>query len=741
MTQQNSNDNLTAQDPVESQPLAQIEPEKIKVAVDSSAPNTEGQEEASDAIDPNERSLISAVRFILREHGIRKSAAAIRDAVDMPHQVFSLKQAVNALLGLGFKASFGKMSVSQLIPNYFPAIAIMKTGEAVVLKEASEPELISVIYPSERNRVETVEKSEFRKNYSGYLILSKQQSQREREENEGHWFFSAFRKSKWLYTQVLIAALISNFLSLSVTIFTITVYDRVIPNSAIDSLIALSIGVIIAVCFDFIIKGLRARFIDIASKRADLEISRRLFDRMLNLSPSEQRQKTGALASTIREFESLREFFNSSTLVLLIDLPFALFFIYVIYLFAGPLAYVQMIAVPVVAIIGLGIQPLLANVTKNSVSSGMSKQAVLVETLNGLETINATGSGKLMRKRYEESLTEQADQGAAIRSLSTLLVNFASSVTQFAQVATIVFGVYLILEGSVSQGALIGAMILGGRTMQPLAQMASALSKLNGARTAYANLDKLLGGKHLNSNNVAPISRSHFAGEIEFKNVAYSYEGADRPVIKDLSFKIPAGQKVAILGKMGSGKSTISRLVAGIIEPTQGAVLIDGVDVRQIDKSDLRKNVGIMLQESWLFSGTLRENIQMSYNEYDDEHILKVSKISGVDDFASANPKGYELMIREKGLGLSGGQKQAINLARSLLHDPQILLLDEPTSSMDQTTEQQVVQSLRDNCTEKTMLIVTHRNPILTMVDRVLIIENGAVIADQTPQQLGLKKA
>ena len=436
--------------------------------------------------------------------------------------------------------------------------------------------------------------------------MRKELNKREKEERSGHWFFSAFRKSKWLYFQVMIAAMVSNFLSLTVSLFTMTVYDRIIPNAAFESLIALSIGAIIALGFDFFIKSLRARFIDTASKRADLEISRRLFDRILTLTPNEQRQKTGAMAGTIREFETLREFFNSSTLVILIDLPFVFFFIYVIYLIAGPLAYVPLAAVPLVIIVGLGAQPFLARITRGSVESGMNKQAVLVETLNGLETVNATGSGKLMRKRYEDALENQSDSGNRIRFLSSFVINFATSVQQYAQVAAIFFGVYLIVQGQITQGALIGAVILGGRTMAPLSQLANTLSRVNGALTAYRNLSKLIGQNFNSAKTLSPISRP-LKGQIEFKNVSYKFEGADQPVIKNLSFKIPAGQKVAIVGKMGSGKSTLSRLIAGIIEPTEGAVQIDGIDVRQIDQADIRKNIGVMLQDSWLFSGTVRE--------------------------------------------------------------------------------------------------------------------------------------
>ncbi len=686
-----------------------------------------------------EKSLIHATRMLLRHYGVRKSGAAVRDAIGTSHLNVGPKEAVSALSNIGFKSSFGRLNIRKLSEDFFPLIAFTKNGDAVLVNYFLDDETISISTPSDRTE-KKITLSDYSEQFSEYVIIAKELNNREKEELTGHWFFSAFRRSKWIYVQVMIAAMVSNFLSLSTALFTMTVYDRIIPNGAFESLIALSIGVVIALGFDFLIKSLRASFIDTASKRADLEISRRLFERILTLTPNEQRQKTGAMAGTIREFETLREFFNSSTLVILIDLPFVFFFIYVISLIAGPLSYVFLSAVPLVIIVGLGIQPFLSRVTKGSVDSGMNKQAILVETLNGLETVNATGSGRLMRKRYEDALNNQADGGNKIRALSMFIINFAASVQQYAQVAAIFLGVYLIVEGQITQGALIGAVILGGRTMSPLSQLANTLSRVNGALTAYKSLSKLIGKNFNSASNLSPISRSTLNGEIEFKNVSFKFDGVKQATIDNVSFKIPAGQKVALVGKMGSGKSTLSKLIAGMIEPTSGAILVDGIDVRQIDPADVRKNIGVMLQDSWLFSGTIRENIQMGFNEYNDDHILEICKVAGVDDFVGSHPKGYDLEIKERGIGLSGGQKQAINLARSMIHKPDILLLDEPTSSMDQGTEQKIVGSLNEFCKKKTMVIVTHRNPILAMVDRVLVMENGKIITDQTPEQLGIKR-
>jgi ATP-binding cassette subfamily C protein LapB len=368
--------------------------------------------------------------------------------------------------------------------------------------------------------------------------------------------------------------------------------------------------------------------------------------------------------------------------------------------------------------------------------TGMSKQAVLVETLNGLETVQATGSGRLMRKRFEEASASQSELGLKNRLLSQFAINSAASIQQLAQVGIIFYGVFLIQSGTVTMGALIAAVILSGRALGPLTQLASALSRANNARQAYRSLNALMSSDEGEEETYQRLSRPLLNGEIEFKNVSYTFPGARSPILRDLSIKIPAGQKVAIVGRMGSGKTTFARLAAGLIQPSEGSILIDGVDLRQIDKSDLRRNIGVMLQETWLFSGTLRENIQMGYFEYDDHHILNVAKISGVDDFVAGHSNGYDLQLKEKGEGLSGGQRQSINLARALLHKPNVLILDEPTSSMDTATENAVLDRLKFWLKNRTLLVVTHRNSLLKLADRVLVFDQGDISADTTPERL-----
>ena len=684
----------------------------------------------------NEVRLLKCVQQILRTDGQNYSEAAIRDLPDLTEQFFGPRDAVSALSNCGFVASGGELKAQEITQGHCPLIAFGTDGSSFLILDVADSGIITVADPDAEFESERVAFDSFSQNFSGFVVIAKRRPEIRAKASRDNWFWGSLKQSKWLYAQVLVAAAVSNFLGLATALFIMVVYDRVVPNEAIESLIALTIGVLLALGFDFLIKSLRASFVDKAGKRADMRMSRLIFDKILTMNLEKRSKKSGALASIVREFETLRDFFTSATLVTVVDLPFIVFFIWVISMISGPLALVPMIAVPLVIVIGLGIQPFLAKITSGTMETSQSKQAVLVETLNGLETVQATGSGRLMRKRFEEAAASQSDLGLKSRLLSQFAINSAASIQQLAQVMIIFYGVFLIQDGVVTMGALIAAVILSGRTLAPLGQLAAALSRANGARQAYQSLDALMREDDGQEELQQRLSRPNLSGEIEFKNVSYTFPGSKSPLIRDLSLKIPAGQKVAIVGRMGSGKSTLARLAAGLLQPTEGAILIDGVDLRQIDKSDLRRNVGVMLQETWLFSGTLRENIQMGYFEYEDHHILSVAKTSGVDDFVSGHPSGYDMMLKERGEGLSGGQRQSINLARALLHEPNLIILDEPTSSMDTTTEKAVLDRLKFWLKHRTLLVITHRNSLLRLADRVLVMDQGAIVADTTPERL-----
>ena len=711
--------------------------------ISTTAPNPSGAQGDQDDFKQhveqnNETSLVKILGLYLKSNSIAFSDGAIRNLPEASYDEFDAVQAVNALKVLNFQASFGQIKFRKLLKfKTENLICFDNSGSAFLLEIGTEAKTF-VITKSEYDETVSISitAAELKDMFNGYAIIAEKDLSGSNNRNEKNWFFGSLAQSKFLYFQVIFAAAVSSFLGLSTSLFIMVVYDRVVPNEAIESLIALTIGVAIALGFDLVIKMLRAYFIDQAGRRADDRMSRLVFDKISRLDTSGKQRQSGALAGVVREFDTLREFFTSATLVAVVDLPFVFFFIWIISLIAGPLAIVSILAVPTVIFVSLIIQPFLSRIAENSMEQSFSKQAVLVETLQGLETIKASGAEKLMRKRYQTAASAQADYGLKTRFLSQFAINWSASVQQFAQVATIFYGVFLIRDGVVTMGALIAAVILGGRALAPLTQVAQAMSRANSAKQAYKNINKLFTDGAPTMAQDGGLSRGHIQGTLELQRVDFSFPESRSTTISDLSLKIPQGQKVAIVGKMGCGKSTFLRLISGLVQPTAGSVLVDGIDLRQLNESDLRRNLGVMLQENWLFSGTVRENLQLGFNQYSDEHILNISKVAGLDDFISKTPNGYDFMLQEKGAGLSGGQRQTIALARALIHNPPILVLDEPTSAMDTGTEKLVVERLSEWSKDKTVFVVTHRKAILQMVDRVLVIDEGKIVTDTTPDKL-----
>jgi len=544
-----------------------------------------------------------------------------------------------------------------------------------------------------------------------------------------HWLFGPVRDNTKVYGQTVIAAMIINFLGLVSSFFIMTVYDRVLPNQAIESLIALTIGVMIAHIFDFCLKSLRGYFIDIAGQRLDAVVGVRVFDNLMAMRLESRKGGVGAIAGLVREFDNLRDFFSSATLVAMVDLPFLFIFIATIALIGGPIAFVPLVAV-VAAIAGaVVIQPLIMRHTRKAMSEGQSKHSVLIETLAGLETVKSVAASKMMRNRWRESVLRHAKTSTMGRFLGQSAVNFAGFAQQFAQVGVVVVGVFLISANSLSMGALIACVILTGRAMAPLSQVASLLGKVSGAHASYKALDKLMKSDSEVDPEREYLRRNKLKGKIEFREVSYSYkDGAF--AVDEASFTINPGERVGILGRNGSGKSTIVRLLTGVCEPTQGAVLMDDTDLRQLHPDDFRANVGAVLQDVCLFSGSVRENIALGLDHISDNDILLASKIAGVHDFIGSTEAGYDRRLNERGEGLSGGQRQSIALARALAAKPSVLLLDEPSSALDTQAEAQLIARLNKATKGKTLLLVTHKMSMLKLVDRLIVLDRGRIVID-----------
>ncbi len=545
-----------------------------------------------------------------------------------------------------------------------------------------------------------------------------------------HWLFGPLRDNASIYGQTILAATIVNLLGLVSSFFIMTVYDRVLPNQAVESLIALTIGVVLAHIFDFMLKSLRGYFIDIAGQRLDATVGASVFDNLMAMRLESRRGATGQIAGLVREFDNLRDFFSSATLVAIVDLPFIFFFIAMIALIGGPIALVPLIGVLLAIVSGVLIQPLIMKRTQQAMAEGHHKNAVLIETLGGLETIKSVKAEGLMRARWRSGVARHAKISAIGRFLNQFAVNASGFAQQASQVGVVVIGVFLVTANEITTGALIASVILTGRAMGPLGQVASLLSRVNGALASYKSLNELMTTKSETEAGREYLARPVLKGKIEFRDVAFSYDGSGAKALDEVSFTIEPGERVAILGKNGSGKSTIVRQVTGVYQPTEGSVLVDDTDVRQLRPSDLRANIGAVLQDVCLFSGSIRENIALGLDSVSDDDIIEAARISGVHEFIGSTAGGYDQRLAERGEGLSGGQRQAIALARALAPKPSILLLDEPSSALDAQAEAALIARLETATKGKTLLVVTHRMSMVRLVDRIIVLDKGRILVD-----------
>ena len=544
---------------------------------------------------------------------------------------------------------------------------------------------------------------------------------------ESHWFWSTIWANRDLYLQSGLAALLTNVFALGVSMFSMIVYNRIIPSNAMDSLFVLVSGMGILMVVDYATRSVRNHFLSVAGVDSDLTLADKLFAQVLDLQYKSRQGTVGALANTLKEFEHIREFFASATLVSLIDVPFALVFLLAIGLVGGWMVIPVILGIAVLLGVTLYIQPRMKALAKHSFEDGQTKHSVMVESLTGLETLKLLGAGGLMRRRLRSVLERQADISEQTKQGTHLSSNVAQTVQQLVQMSVVALGAILVADGQFGFGAIIAATILSGKALAPFAQFSQLLVRINQIGTSYSALADLMKQPLEHPPGKSFMPRNRFQGAIEFRDVTFTYPGQQSPVLDGVSFKVQPGERVAILGHVGSGKTTIERLIAGLYEPDSGKILIDGIDIRQIAPADLRENLGISTQDVWLMSTSIEQNISLGALDISPEKVLWAGDISGVSDFANRHPDGYRLLLKERGESLSGGQRQAISLARAIVRQPPILILDEPTSSMDARSEQLFVQRLTNADLRATTLVITHRTSLLSLVDRVIIMEYGKI--------------
>ena len=646
----------------------------------------------------------------------------------------TLDKFVSTVKKINFVASVDELSLKALATQKLPLIYFNKNNEASLLLAIENDQYH--IWEASLNKASHITAIVFKAKYVKKCILIKPQLQNDGRVSfhesiikPSSWFWESLLKYKKVYMDVILASLVVNILSIFSSLFTMNVYDRVIPNQAHETLWALAIGVFIAYIFDILLRTLRSYFVDTANKRGDNEISAMLFERVMGLRLEHRPASSGSMANTLKEFDSLRDFFTSATLLSVVDLPFVFIFILVIGWIGGSLFLVPLIAIPLIIFSGLIFQPALERAMNLNLTEASQKHGLLIESISNMETIKSLSTEGFFQNKWESILEASSASSFRSKFLATMIVNMTSFIQQVAYILIIVIGVYLIEKNVLTMGGLVACSILASRAMAPLAQISSLLIRFQTASHALRNLNTLIATEQERPSNKKFLHRAAFDGGIQFDKVTFNYPGQGAHSLDSISFDIKPGDKVAILGRVGSGKTTLLKLILGLYRPQSGSILIDGIDQNQIDPIDLRSNMGYVDQDAKLFYGTLRDNIAIVKPDATDAMILEVAKIAGVEEFAKTHPLGYEMRVGEGGHGLSGGQRQAITIARALLLNPQIILMDEPTSGMDTVAESHFIKNMNIFLKQRTLLFVTHKSSMMTMVDKIILMDAGKIVA------------
>ncbi|RXJ85260.1 type I secretion system permease/ATPase [Arcobacter sp. CECT 8985] len=687
--------------------------------------------------------LLECLVFLSKYHKRETSHQSLTFGLPIHKSSMNTDMFLQAANRIGLTTKVVKRAIPNITKLALPSVLILGKGRACILLDYDiEAKSVEVIIPGLSSGVTNLTLEKLESEYTGELIIVKPEFNfNNRVENEvlveqpKEWFWGTLRRNKGIYKQVVIVSLFVNMLILATPLFTMNVYDRVLPNNAMETLWALFFGISLAMIFDFILKLLRSYFLGLASKRADTLISNNIFNQLLNIKIDAKPSSTGQFVSRLQSFESVREFFTSASIAAAVDFPFIIIFITVIFYIGGPLGYITILTVLLSVGISWYIQRPLKEIIENSVKEEQIKHTTLIETVTGLEIIKSIRAQNRMRTHWDQAVnktTHYSDKGQFLSQTITFLTAFIS---QFSNILIVASGVYLAGKGEMTMGAIIASMMLNGRVIAPVSQLVGMIIKYDKTMLSLNNLDEVM-NMPVEKENKSYISRPNLAGTIEFKDVQFSYKNQNHQTLKDINLTIKQGERVAILGKIGSGKSTLLKLLLNLYEPTKGSVLVDGVDIRQIDPVDLRQSIGSVPQEPFLFMGTIKDNITIGEQYVSDEELLRASKVAGLDDFLGKHEAGYDLVVGERGEGLSGGERQSVTLARALISNPNILMLDEPTNSMDRQTEKMFIDRVEKIVEDKTLIVVTHKTSLLRLVNRVIIVENGQIILDGPKEEV-----
>ena len=687
--------------------------------------------------------LLECLLIVARSHGEQPTRQTLMAGLPTQEARLSLALFERAAKRIHLHSRISKTPLSQIKQGLLPAIALLhQQGACVILQFNAERTQAQVVYADLPDSPVTVDLADLEQHYLGSTIYARPVHRFDartpdvRPTRQGHWFWSVMAESRSLYKDVLFAALLANLFALGLPLFTMNVYDRVVPNHAFETLWVLAIGLLLLLTGDLLLRTLRSRFVDLASSRVDVKLSASIMERVLGMRMEQRPASAGSFAANLRAFESVRDFIGSATVVAFIDLPFSLIFLLAIAWIAPLLLLPLVLGTLCLLLYALAVQGRMHALAETSYRASAQRNATLVEGLVGFETIKAAGAESSIQTQWEKSAALLARVGAQLRWLSASASSASAFVQQCVHLSIIVMGVYAIADRQLSMGGLIACTMLASRAMAPVGQVAGLLVQFHTAATALASLDEMMQRDMERPAHAHYISRARLQGAIAFRNVGFAYPGQTTPALHQLNFSIQPGEKVAILGRIGCGKTTLQKLVLGLFQPTQGAVLVDGVDLRQLDPAELRSQMGYVQQDIVLFYGTLRENITLGTPLAQHHDIVRAAEISGVLPWVNQHPQGFDMLVGERGESLSGGQRQGVAIARAVIKDPPILLLDEPTSSMDYSSEADVLQRLQAFARDKTLLLISHRPALLELVDRIIVLDAGRIVADGPKEQV-----
>jgi len=667
--------------------------------------------------------------------------------VDGIEEIYSLSRSKSlfsrAAKRAGLKSSLVERKLTDILQLQLPMILLLGSENTCILEQFSQDRTeAKIIYPDGEGSEEWVSVDALEQDYLGFaFMLKKEYEYSDRNSQtlhlkQNHWFWDTLKLSRGIYRDVLWASFLVNLFVLATPLFTMNVYDRVIPNNAQETLLVFTIGIIFVYILDAFLKFTRAYMLELAAKKSDVIMSSIIFEKVIDLKMAVHPKSVGSFANNLKDFESIRSFFTTATMTAMIDLPFAIIFLLVIYYIGGHLVFIPMITMLLIFVYAMMIRKPLQESIESSHEASAKKNGVLIETLQNIETVKTMNMAGKRQWEWEESTGEIAEKNLKSRMLSSSLPTITNLFIQLNTIFVVVFGVYLIQEFELTMGGLIAVVILTSRTVGPMGQAAALITNYADAKTSYDTLNNIISQPAERPAGKAFLERKKFQGKIEFQEVSFAYPEADILALDKVSFTINPGEKVAIIGRIGSGKSTIAKLILRLYEPDSGTILIDDVDIGQIDPADLRRYVGYVPQDIHLFRGTIKENIISSERHPHDEDVVHAAKVSGTDAFVHTHPKGYEMPIGERGAGLSGGQRQSVGIARALMQESTVMLMDEPTNAMDQTTEMQLIKALKMELNERTLILVTQKFSVLDLTERVIVMHNAKLIMDGDKQKV-----